>query len=393
MRILLLAVAATLMPLAAGAQDSELEQAKAAFEGGKTAYAAGNYEAAIAAFSEAERLAPRPAIVFSLAQAYRLQYFVDKSPPRLKRAVELYRRYLAEEPQGPRREDSVTHLATLEPLLLKVETEHGLAAMVEQRRTETQLMVSTSVKDALVSVDGATPILAPVLQTVTPGPHQIVISAPGYVERRLEKLAVEGRLVVIDAEMEERPAELALLVPEGSEVTISGRRVGEAPLPGPVALPAGRHLVSVSKNGAYPRAEEVVVERGQALAVEVDLETTTQRTSAYVVLVSAGALFVGGGVTTALAVLAEGRAQDIRGKLDGGENLLPEDLDAYDRAVGRRETFTAVSVGLFAGGGLAALTGVLLYAFDHQRADTAPGLLVVPTAGPDSLGASVSGRF
>lgn len=393
MRALLVAAALLSLATAARAEDAELEQAKAAFEAGKAAYAAGSYEAAIAAFTEAERLASRPAIVFSLAQAYRLQYFVDRRPPRIQRAVELYRRYLAEEPQGPRREDAVSHLASLEPLLLKVEAEHGRTAMVEERRAETQLMVSSSVKDAQVSIDGAPLAPAPLLQVVSPGAHQLLISAPGYFERRLEKLAVEGRLVVVDVELEERPAQLSLSAPDGAEVLIGGRRVGEAPLAGPVALPPGRHFVSVSRNGAYPKAEELVVERGQAVQVAVELESTTQRTTAYVVLGSAGALLIGGGVTTALALLAEGRAKDIRGRLDAGQNLEPTDLDDYDRAVSRRDTFTALSVGLFAGGGAAALTGVLLYAFDHARAETAPGFQVAPVAGPDGLGAALSGRF
>ncbi len=392
MRLAALAAAFVFFAATADASEEEdLEQAKAAFEGGKTAYTAGNYEAAIAAFAQADRLAPRPAIVFSLAQAYRLQYFVDKQPPRLKRAVELYRRYLAEEPDGPRREDSVTHLAMLEPVLLQVEAEHGRAAMVEQSRSETQLMVSTSVKDARISIDGSEPVLAPVIRTVTPGPHQIKVTAAGYFGRELEKLAVEGRLVVIDAELEERPAQLALAVPDGSEVMIGGRLVGEAPLGGPIPLPAGRHFVSISKNGAYPMAEELVVERGQELQVKVDLDTTVQRTTAYVVLGTSGALLVGGAVTTLLAVLAEGSARDVRARLDAGENLLPADLDAYDRAVNRRDTFTTASVGLFAGGAAAALAGVLLYAFDHPRAESAPGFQVGPAAGPGGLG--VSGRF
>ena len=388
--------AAACLALAGSAQASEaedLEQAKAAFEGGKTAYSAGNYEAAIAAFSQADRLAPRPAIVFTLAQAYRLQYFVDKQPPRLKRAVELYRRYLEEEPDGPRREDSVSHLAMLEPLLLRVEAEHGRAAMVEQNRSETQLMVSTSVKEARISIDGSEPVLAPVIRTVTPGAHQIKVIAAGYFDWKFEKFAVEGRLVVIDAELQERPAQLALAAPEGAEVVIGGRLFGEAPLAGPIPLTPGRHFVSISKNGAYPMAEELVVERGQELQVTVDLDTTAQRTTAYVVLGSSAALLIGGGVTTLLAVLAEGSAQDIRERLDAGENLLPEDLDTYDSAVDRRDTLTGASVGLFAAGGVAAITGVLLYAFDHPRAESAPGFQVAPVALVGGLGGSISGRF
>lgn len=393
MRRLLPALLLLALPQLARAEESTLEQAKAAFEGGKTAYAAGRYDAAIAAFTEAQRLAPRPAIVFSLAQAHRLQYFVDKRPPRLLQAVELYRRYLAEEPRGPRREDAVGHLAALEPLLARVQTEVSRAAMVEEAKVETQLMVSTNVSGAVASIDGATPLEVPVLQSVTPGPHKVRISAPGYFDRELERIAVEGRLVVIDADLEEIPARLSFEVPAGAEVSIGGRPLGSAPFGGPVPLAAGRYFVSVTKSGAYPAATELELTRGEDARVAVQLETTTQRVIAYAALGTAGGLLVAGGAAAAAALVAQGEATDIRAKLDRGQNLTLGDVAAYDAAVERRDRLRGASIGLLAGCGAVALTGALLYAFDHRRPESGPSFQISPVGGPGAAGAALSGRF
>lgn len=80
-------------------------EARTLFDAGQQAYGAGYYLEAARAFQQALELVPNPAITFSLAQCYRLQYFVDRRGEHLQRAVELYRRYLSEAPKGiaPRR--------------------------------------------------------------------------------------------------------------------------------------------------------------------------------------------------------------------------------------------------------------------------------------------------
>ena len=87
-------VACVLLASPAHAQD-EVARARAFFDAGKQAYEAGRYGQAIAAFGESYALAPRSATVFSLGQAFRLQYFQDRDPAKLKRAIDLYRQYLA----------------------------------------------------------------------------------------------------------------------------------------------------------------------------------------------------------------------------------------------------------------------------------------------------------
>ena len=104
----------------AQAQGGSVEQAKMFFTAGATAYSKGDFRAAIQAFEEAHKLAPRPAILFSMAQAYKRQYFVDRRPEDLRRAVDLYKQYVADVQQGGRRGDAVQALSELEPMLQRV---------------------------------------------------------------------------------------------------------------------------------------------------------------------------------------------------------------------------------------------------------------------------------
>src|SRR5882762_3849684 len=116
-RSCMLALWATLLPASAWAEPaSDLERAKESFKAGATAYAAGDYLAAIQALDAAYQLTPLPAIAFSLGQAERRQYFVDHAPEHLSRAVSLFRRYIELAPGGSRRADALDALSQLEPL-------------------------------------------------------------------------------------------------------------------------------------------------------------------------------------------------------------------------------------------------------------------------------------
>jgi tetratricopeptide (TPR) repeat protein len=76
-------------------------------EQGRIAHQAGDYGRAIEAFREAYVIAPAPALLFNLAQSYRLHGSCDD-------AAALYRRYLGSGPDVEARALAETHLATVE---------------------------------------------------------------------------------------------------------------------------------------------------------------------------------------------------------------------------------------------------------------------------------------
>ncbi|MBX3162567.1 MAG: hypothetical protein KF773_41785 [Deltaproteobacteria bacterium] len=82
-------------------------KARAFADAGRHAHERGDYTAAIAAFKEAYVIAPAPALLFNLAQAYRLRGDCDD-------AALMYRRYLASAPPADEAALAAAHLATVE---------------------------------------------------------------------------------------------------------------------------------------------------------------------------------------------------------------------------------------------------------------------------------------
>ena len=80
---------------------------------GRAFHDAGDYPRAIAAFTQAYVIAPSPALLFNLAQAYRLQGNCDD-------AALMYRRYLATNPDPGQRALAEFHLASVERCLHKL---------------------------------------------------------------------------------------------------------------------------------------------------------------------------------------------------------------------------------------------------------------------------------
>lgn len=101
------ALALAAAPAAASADEPVPEKARALAERGRQLHDKGDYANAIAAFKEAYVIAPSTALLFNLAQAYRLQ-------GNCADASLMYRRFLAERPSPEGRALAEGHLATVE---------------------------------------------------------------------------------------------------------------------------------------------------------------------------------------------------------------------------------------------------------------------------------------
>jgi tetratricopeptide (TPR) repeat protein len=380
---------AVALALAAGSAE-DVEAAKRYFDAGRAAYEQSRYDAAVAAFEAAYELAPRPGLAFSLAQAHRLQFFDDRDPAKLERAVELYRTYLDEAPSGRRREDAVDHLSTLEPILLRLQQELRLESLREARRDRTQLMVSTEISGAQAAVDGGELREAPLVTRVAPGPHRVRIEAAGFAPKEVQIEAVEGRLVMVDGDLDPLPARLAVETSGGAEVAVGGRVVGRTPLDAPLELDAGRYLVTLRKTGARPVARELELARGEAQTLRVELQPTAQRKAAWVVAGLSGGLLVAGGITTGLAFAADAEASELADRLESGPPLSPDEGDDLARLTAERDDLRLAS-GILLGSAVATgLTSVLLFVLDRPRPEGPAGPVeLVPGVG----GATVRARF
>jgi tetratricopeptide (TPR) repeat protein len=88
-------------------------KARALADRGRAFHDAGDYASAIAAFTQAYAMAPSPALLFNLAQSYRLQGNCDD-------ASVMYQRYIATNPSPEGRALAETHLASVERCMHKI---------------------------------------------------------------------------------------------------------------------------------------------------------------------------------------------------------------------------------------------------------------------------------
>ncbi len=390
---------------------SSVDQAKTLFSAGAQAYERGDFLAAIQAFEEAEKRAPRPAILFSIAQAHRRQYYNDTTnTDHLRAAVAKYREYLAAAPDGSRKSDASQALAELGPAADRLAASTDVRPALKQPARIS--INSTGTPNVHISLDGAPPVETPLIKAVTEGKHTVVVSAEGFVDETHEIIAVDGSLVAQDFPLKDKPGLLTIKTLDGARVEVDGRVTGNTPLLQPIAVPPGSHLVSVAKNGHDAAIVEVDLDRGQAKTLQMPMPTSTQRKVATGFLLAGAVGAVAGGVFVALALERQSFAKSILDR-SATQNITGQDLESYQSAVSTRKTWQGGAFIGFSAGVALSVTGLLLYAFDQpslsgptirEKSDKsnkpdAPKKLepteigLWPAIGPGLLGASLTGHF
>ena len=405
----------SLVAPSAMAQGGRVAEARTYFNAGAQAYEAGQFPAAIQAFEHAYQLAPRPAITFTIGQAHRRQYYIEKRIDDLRKAIEHYRQYLSTVPEGGRRADAAQALAELEPIAARFEASEDPAADAPSAvAQQTRLMVTSPTEQARVSLDGGPATELPLIAEVSKGKHRVVMRAPGFFDETREVEAVEGGILALDLVLRERPGAFVLRVEDDADVSIDGRLVGVSPLTGPVEVAAGRHIITVMRNGRKGYSREVDVKRGEKLQLDVELESSGQRVASHVLLITGGAAVLAGGAFTFLAVRQENRAKDVRDEVSL-DNIGSDRLLDYNDTLDRRDRWRSAAVISFGGAVAAGAAGVLLYSFDRPslraspvrepgfapspnpaqqpKVNPSPELSASPLWAPGLTGAALQGRF
>ncbi|ACY16510.1 PEGA domain-containing protein [Haliangium ochraceum] len=396
-----------------GGKDGEVDakeraEAELFFRAGEQAYEAGQYLVAAQAFEQAYETLPLPAIAFSTAQAYRLQYFIDKESANLLRSIELYRRYIDSVEQGGRRDDAATSLAELEVIRDRLQR----AGRLDPRRRvasdegRTQLMVTTQVPGAIAKIDdksGETPLIL----EVSSGKHQVEVRADGYFSAKQQAVAVSGRLVVVEVELKPQAAKIQLEVEPGATLHIDGRPVAQTPSAEPVSVPAGKRFVAITRRGRRPWTRELELERNASLTIRADLEATTQRSAAIWVLGASALAAVGAGASGVFWYLADAEGADY---IASHEELFPADKVALSDIRERRDGRRGITLGLVGAAVAIGAIGGVLYWFDNPHVEQggrskgevwgaeddeggASSLRLTPTLDERGAGFAVSGHF
>ncbi|MGC4067735.1 MAG: PEGA domain-containing protein [Polyangiaceae bacterium] len=345
-------------------EPADVARARDYFRAGAQAYSIGEYAAAVQAFEQAYALAPRPAVLFSIAQAERRLYFESRDRSHLEKAVQRYRDYLNADPLAARKVDTIQALSDLEPLL------HSLPTVTETRSepsrveatpvtTPTRLMITSAAEGATLSLDGGEPQASPLIREVEPGEHVARVSASGYLSDERRVTAVRGALVTIDVGLMEKPARLVVHAPSGAELSVDGRLQGTCPFPKPLELSPGPHLITLFKRGYVAWSEERRLSRGETSTVVATMPRTTQRTAALIMFGAAASAMTASGVFAYFTLGQESSAKaflDARGKREFDESDLKEyDSIRTDRDRLRLAALASAGIGV----GLAAAGAVL----------------------------------
>lgn len=380
--------------------------AKPYFEAGAKAYAAQNFAAAAANFDEAFREMPMPEIAFSAAQAYRRLYRVDPDPKHVRRAVELYKVYLAKVKTGGRVGDASDNLAEMERELDKLGGASKVKSDPVGERTRLGVNISKADQSApdggalreigegsggvlagvVTKLDGK-PVEPFALIDVSPGEHVVSVTAEGYFPLEKKQRAVQGATALVEVSLVPKPAIVKVTTEAGAKISVDGR-------PGStmLELATGKHVITVLHRGRLPFAREVVVARGQELTLPAPLEKTGRRRSAPWVLGGAGVLTVMATITGIASVVADGKAIDARDQIAAG-NASPALGDEYDRQVQRRDDLKTSAIVFGASALVAGTVGLGLLLFDQPGPPRIEKFELAPLAGNGTTGVSAMRRF
>lgn len=358
------------------------------FKLGAKAYSAQNFEAAAVNFDEAYKAYQMPEIAFSAAQAYRKLYQLEPKPQYVRRAVELYQFYLGAVKKGGRVGDAADNLADMKRELAKLEAAGvQTAAPVVAPRTRLGVNVSVpdqggsdvalreigdvageSIKGITATIDGKQ--VEPFsLVEVDAKEHVITVVADGYFPVEKKALAIENQSVYVDVELKPKPAKLTVRTEDDARISIDGRAVATTPTSA-LEVAAGKHLITVLRNGREPFARELTVANGQELVVAAPLTKTGRRRAVPWVFGASGVLLAGAVTTGLFALARDGRANDLQTQIDMGDRPA-SDADARDSAISSRDRF--VTWTWILGAAAVATAGVagFLLVFDRPDADSA----------------------
>lgn len=350
---------------AANAQTkAELERAKMLFDAGATFYASGQFIEAAEAFDQANQLIPRPAIVFSLAQAYRRQFFIDKNNVWLRLALQNYRLYISEVPEGGRRVESAQALDELAPYEELMRTsDPSSGTMPSREKSVARLLVTSQTPGAIVTIDNTVSRPAPFAPEVPLGRHKVRVSAPGYFSSEEDIEAVDGN-VVVSVNLVEKPAKIMITTGAGTVIILDGQVIDTAPLTKPIEIPSGKHILVLSKHGYGTVGKELNLHRGEERRFDLPLKMTVQNKVGTGLIIGGSAILVAGGIFSIAALVEQGKAIRVKHQTDSSKISI-HDIDNYYDARDGRLRWARLGLLSFIGGAVTVGTGIAIHALDN----------------------------
>ena len=330
--------------------------AKRLMDAGKTAFRDERFADAIELFAEAYRIHPQVTLLYALGSAHRRAYELGGGTDHRRLSIRRYQQYLSEAPEGESADFAQNYLTAL-----LAERDLGI-----EDEVVTRILVATVAEDAMMSVDGSTPLPAPGVISVAPGNHELRVTAPGYAEFVQSVDVPEGATYQIDATLTGLDGSLVIDGPKRAWVHLDGKSVGRLPLATPLRAAPGPHVLTISKNGYETLHLDVDLERDGWLPVRTRLDQSNKRIASYFLFGLGSAGTIAGCVTLGFALGHQARAAELDSKRENGQLSIAE-YDLYREFVDQRNNMRIASAISGISSGVLLLTSMILFVNDNPR--------------------------
>ncbi len=265
------------------ASSASVDQAKAHYERGAQAYAAGRFKDAIDLFLQADALAPSAALSFNIARAY--EKIGDDTA-----SLQWYRDFRRRAPDAPNGPEVDRRIAQLEAVLAA----KGLQ----------QLTVFSTPTGATVVLDGQPVGVTPFTGQLAPGKHELTLRLKGYSEAEQVVELGPDHAQDLTVPLSPAPAQTASQPSagqaSGASVRDSGPRFGVWPY---VVLGAGAASLAGALGFELARrsAEDSAKQDSTQIGYQDKLDKMEQhQTTARILAIAGGALVLTGGTLLVL---------------------------------------------------------------------------------------------
>ena len=221
----------------------------------------------------------------------------------------------------------------------------------------TKVMVSSDTPGASFSIDADVVTASPAIVEVSPGEHNVKVSAKGYRDVLRRVTVDKGQIYATDITLAPLPGTLQIGANEqGAEVYVDGLKVGTTPFTGTGFAP-GSHFVSIRQSGRKLWSSNLDLQPAGSASTTAQLEPTRQRQNSSYLFLGAG-VALGAGIVTGLA------AYSMDTSLNSGSSTTNQQRADYDTSLRTRNTFATTSTLAFIVAGAALIAGGSMYWFD-----------------------------
>lgn len=328
-----------------------------------------NYPAALEAFEDSYRLAPKSSVLYNIGMCQMALFrFTD--------ALETFRRYLEAGPDKDWKRDKVN------------------AAILEINKVVGRLEVADAPEGATVYVDGEAvgraPLAGPIV--LDPGQHKVRVALEGFRSMETTVTIASEASLTVRAPLDKARGTLRVVCDrEDAAVTVDGDPRGGCPFEGPVT--PGSHAISVQAPGMDPVERQAAVRSGEETVVEIaltapgggepsvtpDKTPVSGRKRTVLIGLGAGVLTVGAGLCGMGGYFNYRAGQDAQKGQNAVDDMDTEDPVLYQSLKDTRDTAAndlnrhqPLMVAGYAAGGALVVTGAVLLVVGLKKGEEAP---------------------